>query len=322
MPKFCKHCGTPIGEDGICHNCNVKKEELYNTAKPTLDLPDSESDLIIISSDPTPFVEEKPKPKKNIKSIIIKCSVALVCMYIVAFLSIGALVYFDKLDIPSVNNMLISMGIKGDVHEKLESNDEQTDATQPQPDDTQSQNNQNAPKPPYTQEELNTQYQVTPVDAKEIIEKTSTIIQEINVSDSQSVHTESEVYDIFRERGFNTNSVTWEYSMDGTYSQAKNISSYSSTKHPVYKYHHFTPDNDIWVIIETNGSIMAIPVTYNETKNKKIIICETDSFVSYDSATNKFFVSRPKDSQTTLKTIPRIDSETLDKLTEGEIDKL
>ena len=43
---------------------------------------------------------------------------------------------------------------------------------------------------------------------------------------------------------------------------------------------------------------------------------------SYDSTTNKFYINVPKESQAVIKTVERIDAETLEKLTGEEIDKL
>ena len=52
-----------------------------------------------------------------------------------------------------------------------------------------------------------------------------------------------------------------------------------------------------------------------------VILSETDTITSYDSSTNKFYVNIPKESQTVIKTVSKIDAETIEKLTNEEFNQ-
>lgn len=69
---------------------------------------------------------------------------------------------------------------------------------------------------------------------------------------------------------------------------------------------------------------MANPVTYNTESGRdvQLLISETETVTSYDSAKNKFYVIIPGESEAIVKTVGRIDAETLDKLTVEVIDEL
>ena len=105
--------------------------------------------------------------------------------------------------------------------------------------------------------------------------------------------------------------------MDGTYLGANEISRYSSSKHPMYQAYYAATSGDIWMISEINGSFFATPVTYNfsNEQNVPVILSETDS------STNKFYVNIPKESQTVIKTVSKIDAETIEKLTNEEFNQ-
>ncbi|MFQ9440626.1 MAG: hypothetical protein ACLR13_06015 [Acutalibacteraceae bacterium] len=77
------------------------------------------------------------------------------------------------------------------------------------------------------------------------------------------------------------------------------------------------------MILEINGSFFATPITYNfsNTQNIPVILSETDTITSYDSSTNKFYVNIPNASQTVIKTVSKIDAETIEKLTSEEFNQ-
>ena len=53
-----------------------------------------------------------------------------------------------------------------------------------------------------------------------------------------------------------------------------------------------------------------------------VVISESATITSYDSTTNKFYEIIPDSSMLIVKTVSRIDAETLDNLTFGGIDAL
>ena len=171
---------------------------------------------------------------------------------------------------------------------------------------------------------LTEQYHVTPPDADEYFDKNSTVIAVSDANTSDDVQTEAQTCETLTERGFAEYPITSNYSMDGTYYDATEISIASASKHPVYETYYVTDSGDVWTIIIINGSIMANPVSYNLQSNLgvQVIISETDTVTSYDSATNQFYETIPHDSELIVKTVKRIDDETLETLTYGVIDSL
>ena len=160
-------------------------------------------------------------------------------------------------------------------------------------------------------------------DAEAYFRENTTLKSTFDVSSSQLIRTESEAYDSFVERGFDGSQVMYEYTMDGTYLGENEISRSSSSKHPMYQTYYVATSGDIWLIFEVNGSFFATPITYNFSNEQKVpvIVSETDTITSYDSSTNKFYVNIPKESQTVIKTVSKIDAETIEKLTNEEFNQ-
>ena len=171
--------------------------------------------------------------------------------------------------------------------------------------------------------DLGSNYEVPEFDAEAYFRENTTLKSTFDVASSQSIHTESEAYDSFVERGFDGSQVMYEYTMDGTYLGENEISRSSSSKHPMYQVYYATTSGDIWMILEINGSFFATPITYNfsNAQNVPVIVSETDTITSYDSSTNKFYVNIPNASQTVIKTVSKIDAETIEKLTSEEFNQ-
>ena len=171
--------------------------------------------------------------------------------------------------------------------------------------------------------DLGSNYEVPEFDAEAYFRENTTLKSTFDVASSRSIHTESEAYDSFVERGFDGSQVMYEYTMDGTYLGENEISRSSSSKHPMYQTYYATTSGDIWMILEINGSFFATPITYNfsNTQNVPVIVSETDTITSYDSSTNKFYVNIPNASQTVIKTVSKIDAETIEKLTSEEFNQ-
>ncbi len=167
-------------------------------------------------------------------------------------------------------------------------------------------------------------YYVEAPDADEYYESNSDILSETDAADSEYVHTESETYTNITGRGFGDFPITTNYSMSGEYSDDIEISPSSEEKHPMYSTFYVTSSGDLWTIFEINGKIMANPVFYNEQSGSgvQLIISETESVVSYNSDSNKFYETVPDSSVLRVRTVSRIDAETLESLTVGAIDEL
>ena len=92
----------------------------------------------------------------------------------------------------------------------------------------------------------------------------------------------------------------------------------------MYQTYYISSSGDIWILFEINGQIVPNPFSYNEQKESgvQVMLSEEDTITSYDSTTNKFYVNIPNADILTVKKVDKIDAETLDKLTYGELDKL
>lgn len=300
MPKFCGKCGSPFDEiTGKCPKCDS------NTEQNVTDINSMSSDFgknqkKSLSKNDKKDIDNKikqrantggnpKKPKKKVKSFFIKLISLLLVLSVLAGSITCFLAYFDVIDVPVVDSFFSLIGVKKD--------DEESD-----------------------QESYEAEY----IDADEYFKNNSKVISEINAKDSKNVKTEKETVEELADRGFKEVSITTEYNMDGEYETAVEISDTSSDKHPMYQMVYFTDNGDLWNIMIINHCVLANPVSYNlqSTRGAQLIISETDTVISYDSVTNKFFETKPNESELIVKKINKINAETLSKLTMEEIDKL
>ena len=81
---------------------------------------------------------------------------------------------------------------------------------------------------------------------------------------------------------------------------------------------------DIWTIFVINGVVIANPASFNleSELEAQLLFSETKELTSYDDETNKFYVTIPKETAAIVKTVEKIDAETLDKWTIEEIKEL
>ena len=161
---------------------------------------------------------------------------------------------------------------------------------------------------------LNSSYQVPTPDADAYFNQISSIVSKTDAFTSPNVRTESQVYSDFYNRGLTITPVTTEYMMNGDLDEKKNISRYSSLTHPVYQTYYTTANNDLWLIVEINGAIMATPISYNATLESgyHIMLSETDTMTSYDSTSNQFYTVKPNSSEIDLRVVGTINAETLE----------
>ena len=320
MAKFCGKCGARLDEQtGKCPNCdkeatkitvnsedNIKEDPKPNTAQ---------NDGGASGEKRSKKESKGPEKKGKAKKICITTIVILLVLLIAGAGTICLLVYHDKLDIPYVNDILVSIGLKdkGSDDAPIKDGDKVTD-----------EGNKDLTTDDDGDDDLNTNYQVPAFDAETYFKENTTLKSSFDVKSSQSVNTEREAYTKFAERGFASGTITYEYTMDGTYSESSEISRSSSSRHPMYQTYYITASGDVWMVIEVNGSFFASPLSYNFADEEKVqvIISETDTITSYDSTTNKFYVNIPDQSQIVIKTVAKVDASTLEKLTAEEIDKL
>ena len=307
--KFCTKCGAKIDNvsDIYIDNKKITKKELRKNNKAT--------------KKAAKKAAKKEKWKSlsfgaKMKKICLRTLAVVLAVIILASGAITALVYYDIIDIPVVAKILDVFGVK----ETKDSNDNTAESTDSIHEDKLNE-----------LEELDKEIEKalgelgdTQIDANAYFHDNSNVVSEIEVNVSNSIHTEAEAYNNIIGRGFTEYPIETGYSMNGEYGEPANISDTSSTKHPLYQTVYVADNGNVWSISEINGVIMADPVSYN-TQSKlgvQLIISETETVTSYDSRTNKFYETIPNESELIVKTIDRIDAETLEKLTFGEIDKL
>lgn len=143
------------------------------------------------------------------------------------------------------------------------------------------------------------------------------IVRIVDVNTSEDVPTEEEVMTLLSARGFVDFPVTFDYAMDGAYVGEEEIVGDAATKHPMYQTFFITENQELWTVI-------ANPVSYNleSTRAAQLLISESQEITSYDSHTNKYYVTIPKESAVIVRTVEKIDAETLNQLTCEEIDRL
>ena len=295
MAKFCSKCGMKLNEQtGKCPNCDEKTK---------MDTASSDSN-ISINGNPKEDQnikktngeqEVKKENKKKTKKIVV-ITIIIFVLLIGIGVGIGVLMVHNEKNANVPNN--------GEIQETQSATSTETTTTDEEVD-------------------LGSNYEVPEFDAEAYFRENTTLKSTFDVASSQYIHTESEAYDSFVERGFDGSQVMYEYTMDGTYLGKNEISRSSSSKHPMYQVYYATTSGDIWMILEINGSFFATPITYNfsNAQNVPVILSETDTITSYDSSTNKFYVNIPNASQTVIKTVSKIDAETIEKLTSEEFNQ-
>lgn len=295
MAKFCSKCGMKLNEQtGKCPNCDEKTK---------MDTASSDSN-ISINGNPkedqnikkTNGEQEVKKENKKKTRKIVVITIIIVILLIGIGVGIGVFMVHNEKNANVPNN--------GEIQETQSATSTETTTTDEEVD-------------------LGSNYEVPEFDAEAYFRENTTLKSTFDVTSSQSIHTESEAYDSFVERGFDGSQVMYEYTMDGTYLGENEISRSSSSKHPMYQVYYATTSGDIWMILEINGSFFATPITYNfsNAQNVPVILSETDTITSYDSSTNKFYVNIPNASQTVIKTVSKIDAETIEKLTSEEFNQ-
>ncbi len=281
MKKFCGQCGAPLDAEGKCAKCGASAE--ISTEK-------------TIPKSVEKGTKNNPKKKVNLVFLIV---VLVLSLYTVTMITLGTLVYMNKINIPFMNDMFVFWGWKDEVIAETAPVAGEGETPEAEPENV-----------PEVDADDTEEYTVDIVDADEYFENNSNVVSKISVADSADVHSESETYDNLVDRGFNQNPIITNYSMQGDYSDDMEISSYSSQQHPMYQTQYVTPNGVGWQILEINGAIMAFRISEDMTVG--VVVSETNTITSYDSVTNKFYINTPNESIMKITKVTRIDSTTLD----------
>ncbi len=294
MAKFCVYCGGPLNPDGNCPKCAAKRRA-GNAASPAPDAKPAArpaADSAKHPAAPKSSAAKKPDPKsKKKKSPVLPIVLISLAVLILAFIALCALQYFKVVNIPFVGKLLTSIGLQKEEQKGEEAVPDIEELTVP--------------------------------EASERLTKFGTIVSQSAVTESGKMHTEAEAIAFFRDRGFTQYAVTTDYAADGSFIDEITVTEQSNARHPVYTTIYVTSSGAQWTISEVNGQIYAVPVTYNLEGSFTVehILSETDTFVSFDSATGTFYEISPNRSEIVLKKVGRIDASTLETMTAEEVNR-
>lgn len=162
---------------------------------------------------------------------------------------------------------------------------------------------------------------ITETTAEEYYENNSTIINTCDVKKSKTVQSENQAIKALCDRGFDQEAVTYDYSIDGELLNDDKEATNCKEKHPIYHTYYTTPNEDVWMIDVVNGSITANPISYNleSDRGANLIFSETKEITGYSSKANTFYKTIPDESELIVKIVDKINSDTLDKLTNDKI---
>lgn len=161
-------------------------------------------------------------------------------------------------------------------------------------------------------------------EADEYYNQNAEVISVTKAKESADVLSEKEVTKLLADRGFNTENVVVDYTMDGEYLNEAEIDENSTEKHPLYKMLYGSESKILWNIYVINGVVSAYPVSYNLVSDRQavLLITETNTVTSYDYISNQFYETIPKESAMIVRKISKIDKEALDNLTIGGLSEL
>ena len=149
------------------------------------------------------------------------------------------------------------------------------------------------------------------------------IVKVEDINETETVYSEKEVLSFMAERGFTDYPLTYDYNMDGTYTDEAEASADSEEKHPMYQTYFVGEDGSVWSIFIIGRSVIANPASYNleSDLDAQILVSETDTLTSYTEMGNKLYTTVPKDSAVILKVVDQITSQKLNELTYEEVIK-
>ncbi len=307
---------------GLCPNCTKPVVPTQPTAPVASSKPVAPVNSVVPVNPVAPTKAQTTKQKKkSSKGLIIKIVAILLALLILVSAGIGTLVYFDVVDIPFISSALDLFGIKS-------KDDKKSDTQSPVDSETDTNEDSNTNNDNYDFKFDEGDYdknKMPEIDADEYFEENSEkVISKSYFEDYKSVLTENEVCKLFEKRGFTDIIITSNCTSDGEYYENEEISASSSEKHPIYVAYYVSSDDELWVINIVGDRLTANPFYYNMDSNEETqtLISETESILSYDNITNRYFETIPRDDALIVKVVDIIDCETLENLYDGAIDEL
>ena len=162
------------------------------------------------------------------------------------------------------------------------------------------------------------------IDDEGTWENAKEVVQVINVEDVSDIPTEDQVIETMEERGFEDNSIVYEFTNSGDYCDETEVESGSTEKRPMYLTEYLSENGEVWTVYIINGALFAYPASFNldSELEAEVLVSETDEITSYDYETNRYYVTIPDRAGAIVKVVDRIDAETLDSLTADVLSRL
>ncbi|MCD8004032.1 MAG: zinc ribbon domain-containing protein [Clostridia bacterium] len=285
MSKLCSKCGAKLPNKAeFCPNCGQKFAAPENAASKRA----SEK-----GKNP-----KSAKKQKSSRGVLWTVVIALIII-IDAIVISAALVAFNVCDVPIVSDIMEVLGwTNADTGEN--SDDEWY-------------------KDEYAESLL---AELEEINIGESTRSRCEVLETIEISDAAGIVSESEVAELFNDRGFDGSSAVTMYSMDGDYlGDDEVIDATSETDHPLYYVLYASSDDYYWMIYYCNGEFIASPLSYvwSGLSSCEVLVSENEYVMSYDSETNCFYRLIPNEGYGTIITTSKIDAETLDEFAEGEL---
>lgn len=158
---------------------------------------------------------------------------------------------------------------------------------------------------------------INKIDGEMMENLDSETLESMDEREYVEILSEAEAYRFLSQRGFGDLPITTNYSMEGQYFDSVEISDSASTRHPAYETKYESDSGEIWTLSLIGKDITAYPLLFNleASLEAEMIVAESEMVTSYNSETNMFYKSIPKDSALIVKLVNKVDKDTLDRMT-------
>ncbi len=153
-------------------------------------------------------------------------------------------------------------------------------------------------------------------DLEKYFQENSEIIEKLSAKDPSNSYSEREADQVLKERGFKESPLVYRYDGEGNYIGETEIDGSKKDIHPSYEMDYYDEMGILWSIRITGKNLTASPIGDEQGNmfSKQIIFSEDEIMTSYDAKMGTFYRTKPKEKVLKVNRLPRIDKETLGKI--------